>query len=89
MPNKQLNMTIVRCLGCPFMVYDHGVFSSTKPAYMCHHPEFPHTKFLAVDRDIADYNQKVIAYNESLEAEKPRHPLSIPDWCPLPDTEEA
>ena len=93
MPSKRLELTITnRCDGCPFLQYNGDYGMSYDSGHDCHHPDSPQYR-VANDGEIERYRREMNEYRESLKTlfpkEKPTriHPLTIPDWCPLPNAE--
>lgn len=80
-----------KCTTCPYMEYDPYYDGPSDSGYDCNHPDAPQGR-IADDGKLETYSHLMNDFYRSQstlfpQLNEPKHPLSIPCWCPLPDAE--
>ena len=91
--SKILNLVIKHnCYECPYCQYNENYYDEGYDCEHCEHPSMNDSintriidahEIIQYKRDLEKWEQ-----NGSIEDQKPVDPVTIPDWCPLPNIEE-
>ncbi|HUU86610.1 MAG TPA: hypothetical protein VMX17_02555 [Candidatus Glassbacteria bacterium] len=88
--SKILNIVIKHnCYECPYCQYNENYYDEGYDCDCVH--ELTMENYRIVDaHEIIQYKKDLEKWeqNGSIEDQKPVDPVTIPDWCPLPNIEE-
>ena len=91
MPKKKILNIIIEdtCEGCPYLEYSSYYSMAEDSGYNCTHPDIC-CKRIIDDGMLSRHREKIKEIGKPKQTLFPKpdnlkHPLSIPNWCPLKD----
>jgi len=86
--SKILNLVIKHnCYECPYCQYNENYYDE---GYDCEHESVIENARIIDAHEILQYRRDLEKWEQNgfIGDQKPVNPVTIPDWCPLPNIEE-